>query len=198
MVWAGVSWRGKTQIFFIDGWINNTRYVELLKRARRNILNLFPREFHFLQDNARPHVHQNSLRYIKRWLTPNLKDHPPQNPDLNPIELVWGRLKNLVEAKRPKNKQQLREATLESWEEIPMSFIRSYIAGLPAKIDKAIEEANQKLPNIEIESESEESDGDLTGGYDSLDDGYESSVLNDSSYEGSLDGNESWSDEDKY
>jgi len=90
MVWAGISKKGKTNIVFIEGWINNKKYVEILKSARRNILDLFPDEFYFLQDNARPHVHKHSMRYIHRWLTPNIKDHPPQSPDLNPIEIVWG------------------------------------------------------------------------------------------------------------
>jgi len=89
MVWGGVSWRGKTEIVFIEGCVNNKRYVDLLKSARSNILSLFPGEFYFLQDNARPHVHKNSIRYIKRWISPKIKGHPPQSPDLNPIEIVW-------------------------------------------------------------------------------------------------------------
>jgi len=127
MVWAGISKKGKTSIVFIEGWINNKKYVEILKSARRNILDLFPDEFYFLQDNARPHVHKHSMRYIRRWLTPNIKDHPPQSPDLNPIEIVWGKLKNMVELRRPQDKNQLRQAILECWDEIPMSFIRSCI-----------------------------------------------------------------------
>ena len=99
MVWAGISRRGKTQIYFVDGWINNKRYVDLLKSARQDILGIFPGEFYFLQDNARPHKHKNSIRYIKRWISKNLKDHPPQSPDLNPIKIVWGRLKTMVEQK---------------------------------------------------------------------------------------------------
>jgi len=30
MVWGGISWYGKTELIFIDGWVNNKRYVELL------------------------------------------------------------------------------------------------------------------------------------------------------------------------
>ncbi|HRP38033.1 MAG TPA: transposase [Candidatus Dojkabacteria bacterium] len=114
MVWGGVSWHGKTDLIFIEGWVNNVKYIDLLKAARPSILRLFPEEFHFVQDNARCHVHKNSLKYIRRWLTWDIKDHPPQSPDLNPIELVWAQLKKLVERKRPKNKEQLRAAILTS------------------------------------------------------------------------------------
>ena len=79
MVFAGISLRGKTQIYFVNGWINNQKYTDLLKSARRDILNLFPGEFHFVQDNAKPHKHLNSMRYINRWITPNIKDYPPQS-----------------------------------------------------------------------------------------------------------------------
>lgn len=168
MVWAGVSLKGKTQIHFIEGWINNRVYVDVLRHARQDILRLFTSNFYFVQDNARPHVHKNSIRYIKRWITPNIKDHPPQSPDLNPIELVWGRLKDMVEAKRPRNKQELRQAIEECWAQIPMSFIRGCIRGLPGKMAKALEDADKKMIVEDDVGEAAEDD------YDSIDDGFES------------------------
>ena len=181
MVWAGISWNGKTNIVFIDGWINNKRYVELLKSVRKNILDLFPEEeFHFVQDNARPHVHKLSLRYIRRWITSRVKDHPPQSPDLNPIELVWGRLKNMVEARRPRDKNELKKAILECWEEIPMSYIRSCIGGLPSKMNKVIDSINIETSESNTSMEIENSD--YEGGYDSFGDEYDSEDISDEDY----------------
>ena len=173
---GGISTRGKTEIIFIDGWINNKRYVQLLKKARKSILSLFPEGFHFVQDNARPHVHKHSLRYIKRWISSEIKAHPPQSPDLNPIELVWRKLKDMVEAKRPKNKIELQRAILECWEEIPLSFIRSCIQGLPKRMEKALEDANNKLPNenMEIEQNTSSDDGSDNLEYDSFGDEFDS------------------------
>jgi len=67
---------GKTQIYFVEGWINNQRYVNLLKLARKDIHGIFPEDFYFLQDNARPHVHKNFLRYIRRWIRKDIKIIP--------------------------------------------------------------------------------------------------------------------------
>jgi len=180
MAWAGISWRGKTKIIFIDGWINNKRYIDLLKNVRKNILDLFPEEFYFVQDNARPHVHKLSLRYIRRWITPHVKDHPPQSPDLNPIELVWGRLKNMVEARRPRDKNELKNAILECWEEIPMSFIRSCIGGLPSKMNKVLDEINIETSQSNNIMEVENSD--YEEGYDSLGDEYDSEDISDEDF----------------
>jgi hypothetical protein len=114
VIWTGISLRGKTQIYFLEGWVDSVKYVDMLKEARREILELFPGDFYFLQDNAGAHKHEDTLRYLRGWITPHIKNHPPQSPDLNPIELVWSRLKNLVEKKRPQTKTQLRNAIIES------------------------------------------------------------------------------------
>jgi len=45
----GISWRGKAELIFIEGWMNKKRSVELLKGTRLDILGLFPKEFHLLQ-----------------------------------------------------------------------------------------------------------------------------------------------------
>ena len=147
---------------------------------RKNILDLFPEEFYFVQDNARPHVHKLSLRYIRRWITPHVKDHPPQSPDLNPIELVWGRLKNMVEARRPRDKNELKNAILECWEEIPMSFIRSCIGGLPSKMNKVLDEINIETSQSNNIMEVENSD--YEEGYDSFGDEYDSEDISDEDF----------------
>lgn len=146
MVWAGICWHGKTRIYFLDGWIDNFKYVKLLKSARQDILDLFPEEnWLFLQDNARAHTHANSIRYVKRWLTPKLKPHPPQSPDLNPIELVWSELKKRVESKHPTTKFELKAAIELSWESIDLQYIRNCIQGLPDRMEKAITQAQERI-----------------------------------------------------
>lgn len=180
MVWAGVSLRGKTKIHFVEGWINNQKYIDLLKEARRDILDLYDGDdFFFLQDNARPHRHPNSMRYIRRWISSRLKDHPAQSPDLNPIELVWGRLKNMVELCRPRNKEELKNAIIDCWEKIPMNFIRSCILGLRNKMEKAIENANLEIIESEEGSNSEhdvseEENDSSSESHDSIGDGFDS------------------------
>ena len=78
----------------------------------------------------------------------------------------------------------VREAIIESWEEIPLAFIRSCITGLPSKMDKAIEDANAKL--ITDQDDIEDSNNE---GYDSFGDEYDSEDITDDDYETESDDN---------
>ena len=44
-------------------------------------------------------------------------------------------METLVEKKRPQNKQQLSQAIFESWNKIPIKFIRNCIDNLPKKVE---------------------------------------------------------------
>jgi transposase len=76
---------------------------------------------------------QNSLETIP---------HPPQSPDLNPIEHVWKRLKVLVNERpnRPTNAEELWVALREEWLKIDINFINSLIDSMPRRT-RAVYEA---------------------------------------------------------
>jgi transposase len=55
---------------------------------------------------------------------------PPFSPDLNPIEKIWDRLKEIIEKNDPeihKNYNRLRAAVIEAWETITDEEIRDII-----------------------------------------------------------------------
>lgn len=141
MIWAGVSFYGKTSLHFITHKIKHNDYVKILKQHRREMRGIFEGRgpWRFLHDGAPPHRPPAVAKYIKRWLTKKIQPHPPQSPDLNAIELVWAQMKDLVERNRPKNKRELKEALLESWEKITMKEIRRCIGSLPKKMRKIVE-----------------------------------------------------------
>jgi transposase len=62
--------------------------------------------------------------------------HPPQSPDLNPIEHVWKRLKTMVNKRptRSKNAEELWVALQEEWVKIDIDFINSLIESMPRRV----------------------------------------------------------------
>ena len=62
--------------------------------------------------------------------------HPPQSPDMNPIEHVWKQLKVLVNKRpiRPQNVDLLWVALQEEWLKIDNDFINSLIDSMPHRV----------------------------------------------------------------
>jgi len=147
MVWAGICYRGKTPLTFVEGWVNSKKYQEVLKGQKKAIKKLWRKgeTWHFQQDNARSHTTKESIKFIRRNLTKNIHPHLAQSPDLNPIELVWARMKRLVQLSRPRNKRELRTPVERAWKEIKLEFIRNCIRGLKGRMQKIIEKNGEML-----------------------------------------------------
>ena len=141
MVWGGISHQGKTTLKFIDGKVNAEKYQEIVMSKKTEILKLFNKRgrWFFLQDNAPCHRPERVKQFIKEQLSCDLIPHPPQSPDLNPIELVWAAMKVQVEAKRPRNKTQLKDAIEKAWKAMNINFIRKCIDNLQKKMLKIID-----------------------------------------------------------
>lgn len=103
----------------------------------QEILKEYP-ELLFQQDNASGH----SSKYTKSVfrairITPILQ--PVNSPDLGPIETIWDRMKDYIQAENPKvhgSYPRLRKAVLEAWEAITHAEIQELIRGMG---DKCIE-----------------------------------------------------------
>jgi len=101
-------------------------------------------KFWFQQDGAPSHRSKPTIRYIKRYVSPQILPHPAQSPDINPIELIWARMKKEVERKRPTKKEDLRNAIITSWQNLDLKLIRKCIRGLK-KIMRRIVKNNGDL-----------------------------------------------------
>ena len=96
----------------------------------------------FMHDNARIHT----AKKIQTWLEDNgiaVLDWPPYSPDMNPIEHVWAKLKELVHEMHPElmhmgkseeDQLALSRAIIEAWEAIPQSYIDKLIEGMERRV----------------------------------------------------------------
>lgn len=117
MFWGAISATGPVNLTRLDGRINSEVYREVLINGLLPYLDENGRDLSFQQDNASVHVSavMNEFFAQEGLLVMNW---PARSPDLNPIENVWGRMKNAVAKKAPQDEVELVQFVQEAWKKI--------------------------------------------------------------------------------
>ena len=89
----------------------------------------------FQQDNASCHTSKRT----KNWFTSHgipLLYHPPNSPDLSPIEPVWYEMKKLVHdhPHLPTTVDGLKAAVLAAWDELDITDVDKYVLSMPDRV----------------------------------------------------------------
>ncbi|KAI4900128.1 hypothetical protein NFI96_005430 [Prochilodus magdalenae] len=81
--------------------------------------------FLLMQDNARPHVAGVCQQFLQGEGIEAM-DWPARSPDLNPIEHIWDIMSRSIHQRHvaPQTVQELADALVQVWEEIPQETIR--------------------------------------------------------------------------
>ncbi|CAJ0951516.1 unnamed protein product [Ranitomeya imitator] len=148
MVWGCFAVDTVGDLFKIEGILNQHGYHSILQRhAIPSGLHLVGPSFIFQQDNDSKHT----SRLCKGYLTKKEGDGvlrqmtwPPQSPDLNPSEMVWGDLDRRVNAKRPTSAKHLWELLQDCWKTIPGDYLLKLIKRIP-RVCKAVIKAKVLL-----------------------------------------------------
>lgn len=123
MVWGCISSEGVGKLVFIEGIMNKTYYLNLLKENLRSsakdmgILHTFK----FYQDNDPKHT----AKIVQEWMLyncPKIIKTPAQSPDLNAIENVWHFLETQIRKHEITNKDSLKRALKEEWSKIDIVY----------------------------------------------------------------------------
>ena len=142
MVWGGISLEGRTDLHVLNqGTLTAVRYRdEILRPIVRPYAGAVGPRFLLVQDNARPHV----ARVCRQFLDEegiNAVDWPARSPDLNPIEHVWDIMYRRIRhrAATPQTVQELTNALIQVWQEIPQDTIRRLIRSMPRRCRDCIQ-----------------------------------------------------------
>ena len=111
-----------------SGIMNATRYSDILSASLVPFLKeMYPHGHRLYQDNDPKHTN----KYIQRYFEANGVNwwkSPAESPDLNPIELVWGSMKNFIRDKlKPKNLGELKEGIRKYWSTLTPEVCMRYI-----------------------------------------------------------------------
>ena len=140
MVWAGICHDGCTQLKIVQETLNAVKY-------RDDILDpivlpfLQHRNFHhvFQHENARCHV----ARVCQDFLNQNqirVLPGPALSSDLSPIEHLWDELGRRVRQGQnpPEPLQELRDALVHEWNNIPQAFIQRLIGSMRRRCEAIV------------------------------------------------------------
>ena len=140
IVWAGICHDGRTQFKIVQGTLNAVKYrddildpIVLPFLQQRNFDHVFQ------HDNAKCHVaricqdflNQNHIRVLP-W--------PVLSPDLSPIEHLWDELGRRVRHRQnpPETLQELRDARVDEWNNIPQAFIQRLIGSMRRRCEAVV------------------------------------------------------------
>ena len=139
-IWGGISSRGATNILLFSGIMDAPRFQQILEAGLKPFINeCFPDSHRLQMDNDPKHCSKLIEDYLSSneivwWRT------PAESPDMNPIENVWGSLKQYLRSTyKPQNLEDLKEGIQRFWSSLTPDVCQRYINHLTKVIPKVIE-----------------------------------------------------------
>ena len=139
-VWGGISPRGATPLVIFSGIMISTRYVEILQAGLVPFIQkTYPEGHRFQQDNDPKHCSRYTQSKLVE-LNVNWWKTPPESPDMNPIENVWGSMKTFLRNEyKPRTLDALKNGIRAFWKTLTPAVCQRYINHLHRVIPKVIE-----------------------------------------------------------
>lgn len=139
-IWGGISKRGATNVIIFNGIMDAERLQRIFEAGLLPFLqDYFPDGHRLQQDNDPKHASLRIENFFEEkgvnwWPT------PPESPDLNPIENIWGSLKQyLRNVYKPKNLEELKCGIQQFWVTLTPEVCTRYIQHIQKVIPKVIE-----------------------------------------------------------
>ncbi|GFU75810.1 transposable element Tcb2 transposase [Trichonephila clavipes] len=124
--------------------------VSTVKHGGVSLMTSFPGECPLYQDDNAP-IH--TAKIVQEWFDEHEGevghlDWPPQSPDLNIIEHLWGYLESKLRARfpPPSTISALETALHEEWLHIPLQVVHDLYASIPRRIQSVIQSKGGPTP----------------------------------------------------
>ena len=100
-----------------------------------------------MEDNAS--VHKDVYVQIRKNLGMITLEHSPNSPDLNPIEIIWEHMKDIIEKdySEVSSMQEMRRIIHELWDDYSNDKWDSLIESMPERMRKVIKVKGDSIDN---------------------------------------------------
>ena len=98
-------------------------------------MHYFGDNYRYQDDNATPHRARVVLDFLQQGNVTKM-EQPPRSPDCNPIEHLWDELGRAISSmdNPPQNVDELRQALLDKWVQIPVQRLQRLVASMPRRL----------------------------------------------------------------
>jgi transposase len=152
MIWATFWGQGQSDIVPLSRDYESKKqgysaksYIKILNEY---LLDLWIPGLEFMQDNAPIHRADLVIKWFEEKEIP-LPVWPPYSPDLNPIEHVWTKLKELIYDLHPclekltgsdeEKKERMLELIREAWAKIDRDYLTELIKSMDTRVNAVLE-----------------------------------------------------------
>ena len=122
---------------FFTGNMDSKQYIKMLSIANSEIWKLHPNGFILLRYNDSKHRSDISLNY---YIENNIQllEWPAYSPDLNPIENIWGNIKNNLRSKVYNKNESIKPDIEDYWGIWESNYSTKAIETMRKRIDACI------------------------------------------------------------
>ena len=150
MVFGAIGVGFKSKLVLCNKNVDEVYYREVFQKSEIcDILNGIrgAGNFYFIQDGATPHTSINSKLFLQKRCT-FINFWPPNSPDLNPIEHLWGAIKKKIENRIFKNEEELFNFINQIWEAFPQDKIDSLCLSFYSRLRTMINSSGKSISDI--------------------------------------------------
>ncbi len=138
IVWGCISAAGTGELQFIEGTMNANMYCEILKQSMIPSLRRLGRRAALQHDNDPKHTSKTTTAWLTK-LRVKVMAWPTVTPDLNPIEHLWGILKQKVKERKVSNIHQLRDVIMQEWKRTPVVTCEALVNSMSKSVKVVLE-----------------------------------------------------------
>ena len=135
-VWGAFHNSAKSPLVLPDGYLTGVLYRGILQNTLVPFArHYFGDNYRYQDDNATPHRARVVLDFLQQGNVTKM-EQPPRSPDCNPIEHLWDEFGQAISSidNPPQNLDELRQALLDKWAQIPVQCLQRLVASMPWRL----------------------------------------------------------------